>query len=299
MSRISVVIPAYQSVSTLAACLEALRAQTFRDFEVIVINSSQETETAKIAAAYPEVKFRQSPERLYPHAARNQGMALASGAILVCTDPDCTAAPDWLAQLVSVIDAGHQIVGGAMGLQDNPTWLECGIHLVKFFSALPGLAESSHSILPTANVAFTREVWQQAGPFDGNLFAGDAIFSWRANQKGFALRFASKAVVFHSHQESLAAICKQRFQRGYEFALAKAAEEEYPAARSVAYILASPALTFLLLLQAFLCSWRAGWTKRFFSTLPAQFLGQLTWVAGETKGYWKRLTSCREACAGC
>jgi hypothetical protein len=75
---VSVIILAYYSAATLPSCLDALRGQTYRAFEVILINSSQETGTqALVCAHYPEVLFEQQTQRLLPHAARNCGAALA------------------------------------------------------------------------------------------------------------------------------------------------------------------------------------------------------------------------------
>ncbi len=115
--RVSVVIPTYYSSSTLEISLEALRRQRYRDFEVIVVNSSPEEETGRIVRErYPEVVFVQSPVRLYPHAARNEGIGRARGEVLVFTDPDCEPAPDWLERLVAACDGGTRVVVGAMGL---------------------------------------------------------------------------------------------------------------------------------------------------------------------------------------
>ena len=46
--QMSILIPAYYSEDTLAECLEALRQQRFRDFEVIVVNSSPGDRTRRL-----------------------------------------------------------------------------------------------------------------------------------------------------------------------------------------------------------------------------------------------------------
>jgi glycosyltransferase involved in cell wall biosynthesis len=64
MPLVSVVLPAYHSYETISLSLDALRKQSFRDFEVIVVNSSPETITSELVTAnYPEVQFFQSPVR--------------------------------------------------------------------------------------------------------------------------------------------------------------------------------------------------------------------------------------------
>src|SRR6185437_2346426 len=128
MPRVSVILPAYYSDATLRDCLQALRRQSFRDFETVLVNSSPEGSTAAIAAEFPEIRFIQNHTRLLPHAARNLGVEYAGGELLVFSDPDCAAHPDWLMHLVEAWKSGHAVAGGAMGLAKQ-SWFEQGFHL--------------------------------------------------------------------------------------------------------------------------------------------------------------------------
>src|SRR6185312_8994637 len=98
---VSVIIPSYESQATARATLVSLRNQTFRDFETVLIDSGPSEHVARIAAEFPEVIYHRSKRQLLPHAARNLGTDLARGDILVFTDPDIVAAPDWLEKLVT------------------------------------------------------------------------------------------------------------------------------------------------------------------------------------------------------
>src|SRR4051794_34604169 len=97
----SVIIPSYESHETIAATLKSLRGQVFSDFEIIVIDSRSNNAVAKITADFREVRYHRSEERLLPHEARNLGVKLARSDILVFTDPDVVAAPDWLENLLA------------------------------------------------------------------------------------------------------------------------------------------------------------------------------------------------------
>jgi len=95
--RVSVVLPAYRSEATVAGCLAALRRQTFADFDVVLVDSGPGGGTAAIVARdFPEVRCHVSPARLLPHAARNLGISLSSGELLLLSDPDTYARPDWI-----------------------------------------------------------------------------------------------------------------------------------------------------------------------------------------------------------
>src|SRR5438552_10136842 len=88
--RVSIVVPAYHSDATIGEFLHGLQAQSYRDFETVIVSSSQEPRTGRIVAErFPEAQFEQAPGRLLPHAARNSGGELARGALLVFTAPDC------------------------------------------------------------------------------------------------------------------------------------------------------------------------------------------------------------------
>ena len=241
MPRVSVILPAYYSHSTIRASLETLRAQWFRDFEVIVVNSSPEGRTATVVKEFPEVHFIQNPARLLPHAARNRGAIEARGDLLVFSDPDCVAHPDWLKFLVNAWESGRAVCGGAMGLASSG-WFECGVHLCKFHALLENQPAGARWILPTANVAYAREAWARIGPLDGELFCGDAILSWRARDAGLENWFEPRAVVAHRHGGTVAAFVRERFRRGTEFGAVRAVYEQWPGRKLIARLAATPLL---------------------------------------------------------
>ena len=282
--RLSVVIPAYYSSSTIAISLAALRRQIYRDFEAVVVNSSQEEDTARVVRGrYPEVTFIQSPVRLLPHAARNAGIERARGELLVFTDPDCEAAPDWLATLAEAYDAGVKAMVGAMGLAGD-SWMEKGIHLLKFHWLLPGLERAEKYCAPTANAAYSRTLYEKIGPFNGEVFAGDGIMSWRAAQQGHPPVFVPKAVVRHRHDNSLVELCLQRYRRGKEYALVRTRHMGEPSLSTWLSLLVSWAAIGWVIVRAGKDAFRAGWGGAFLSTLPIQLAGHWAWAWGESVG---------------
>ena len=285
--RVSVILPAYYSDRTIALSLNSLRSQTFRDFEVIVVNSSPEERTRQLVSEeFPEVRFYQSPNRLLPHAARNKGVSLSHGEILVFTDPDCQCAPDWLAKLIAAHGAGHPVVGGSMGLTSD-LWFENGVHLSKFHWLLRGLPQAPRWILPTANVSYTRNVLNITGPFDGTIFGGDALQSWRVAAAGYQPWFEPQAVVKHHHGGTTASFWRERRSRGEEFANVRVQFEDWPLWRLVSYILFFPLLPLLVLIRAGGDAAKSGWTGRYLATIPLQLVGHLGWALGETRAYTK------------
>lgn len=286
---VSVVLSAYNSDSTIALCLDSLRRQTFQDFEVIVVNSSAEDRTRSLVETdYPEVVFKQSPQRLLPHAARNAGVESARGRILVFSDPDCVAHTDWLEKLMAAGDGDTRIVQGAMGLYGS-SWLARGIHLCKWHALLPGLPAHSLWLVATGNALYPRELFDSVAPFEGDLFCGDALLSWRAVENGAELWFDPAAVVEQIHDGGLGSLCWERWRRGLEFGELRMAREDWTLGKTLLMLACLPALVGLVLVRTFLASLRTGWLGRFIVTLPVHLAGSAAWVLGEAWAQLRRI----------
>jgi glycosyltransferase involved in cell wall biosynthesis len=289
--RVSVIIPAYESTSTIAECLRGLRAQTLRDFEVIVVNSSADDETHRIVEReFPEAIFEQVNHRLLPHAARNAGALYAHGELLVFSDPDCRANPDWLERLVAAHDAGHALVCGAIELNDDARWLERGVHLCKYSFRLSGLTPGKTWVAGTANACCSRELWNAIGPFDGDHFSGDARFSWAAASRGHEPWFDPSAIVVHRYCGSMQDLLSERFSRGGDFAVARMHFGEWSRLRSLGHFAGFPLALALVMGRGLRDAFVAGRFRSFLATLPLQLIGHSAWLVGEERAYFSRVT---------
>ena len=287
----SVVIPAYRSERTIAACLRALREQDVAA-EVIVVNSSPADGTrAIVTGSFPEVRYLESERRLLPHAARNLGATHARGDVLVFTDPDCEAAPDWLRRLLDAQAAGHEVVVGSMGVADRGRFAR-GVHLVKFWWLLPGLEPGPRWIAPTANAAYSRRLWEAAGPFDESMFASAGVTSWQATREaGHEPWFEPRARVDHRHRGGVRHLWRERLSRGEEFGVVRMDWERWSRPRAVAHALLFPALPALVLTRSGRSAARAGALRDWLVTLPTQVVGQLGWSTGEARAHVRRVVS--------
>ena len=108
----SVVVPSFEGVGHLGACLDSLAAQTMDPdlFEVIVVlngtpDGSREL-VAERAAAHPRITWRVAELLDHPGVgrARNAGIALARRAFIALVDDDDTLTPDYLAALYAHAD---------------------------------------------------------------------------------------------------------------------------------------------------------------------------------------------------
>jgi glycosyltransferase involved in cell wall biosynthesis len=286
----SVIVAAYNSEDFLAPCLEALQAQTFRHFETIVVNSSQENRTAEIVALFTGVRFVQCSERLFPHAARNLGVLMAKGNLFVFTDADCQADPLWLAELTTAYAPGHEILGGCIDSKARSR-MSRGIHLLKYSPYQRGIPPGPLDIAATGNLLVSRNAWQTIGPFDGTIFCGDALFSWKARAAGFIPWFVPTAIVTDQDEKYRSGFLSERFQRGKEFGRVRAEFQTWTRPRLLARMALAPlALLSALARIAGECR-RAGRLADFLSTLPFQTAAQAAWCVGEAGGYLSLLKS--------
>ena len=220
----SVILPAWNSHPTVAACLGSLRDQSFRDFEIILVDSSPGDETERIVVEeFPEVRFVRSPRRLWPHAARNLGATMARGEILVFSDPDCQMSPRWLERLVAAHRCGHRAVGGSV-VNARRGWFLDGVHLCKYAWWLPGGKAGTQSDLPSANVSYSRAWFSHIGPFSEE-WCGDTLLAQRSMAAGVTPWFDPEATIAHDHRTGLREFLHERFGRGYDYGLVRPASK--------------------------------------------------------------------------
>jgi len=105
-SYVSVIVPTRNGAHLLPECLDGLRAQTFRDFETVVVDDSSTDGTHELLRGYPEVRVVALPgEEGHGFVmAANRGIAASSGEIVVLLNNDAVPDPEWLWELVGALE---------------------------------------------------------------------------------------------------------------------------------------------------------------------------------------------------
>src|SRR5262245_57535681 len=88
MPEVSVIIPAYNAGRTISAALQSVFAQTFRDFEVIVVDDGSTDDTAARVAEWSKAIHYVRQRNRGPAHARNEGVARAKGRLIAFLDAD-------------------------------------------------------------------------------------------------------------------------------------------------------------------------------------------------------------------
>lgn len=101
--RVSVLIPCYNAGPYLAAALESVLRQTYRNFEIIVVDDGSTDDTAQVADRYPMARYIRR-EHQGISATRNAAIALARGELIAYLDADDLWTEDKLEKQVSYLD---------------------------------------------------------------------------------------------------------------------------------------------------------------------------------------------------
>ncbi|MDV7144008.1 glycosyltransferase [Tropicimonas sp. TH_r6] len=124
MPTVSIIVPAYNVAETLAATLDALLRQSFRDFEIILVDDGSTDDTLRIAESYDDPRLRIVTQTNRGLAgARNTGIHAARGEFIGLCDSDDLWHPVKLARhvlhLQSLPDVGVSYSGSAMIDEDG------------------------------------------------------------------------------------------------------------------------------------------------------------------------------------
>ena len=110
MERVAVIIPNWNGLRFLDACLLSLRRQDFKDFVTYVVdNGSVDESVEHLITHYPEVRIVRHAENLGFSTAINAGIRASSGQYIAALNNDTEVDPAWLAELVKVLDARPEI----------------------------------------------------------------------------------------------------------------------------------------------------------------------------------------------
>ena len=99
MADVSIYIPCYNAVQTIAACLEGVFAQSFQIKEVVVVDDGSSDRTAQTASRFRVRLIRHEANRGLA-AARNSARRQMDAEFIASVDADCVPDKEWLKNLM-------------------------------------------------------------------------------------------------------------------------------------------------------------------------------------------------------
>jgi GT2 family glycosyltransferase len=215
LEPVSIVIPTFNGASRIGDCLDALLKQKARrDVEILVVNDGSTDATASVVENYSGVLLITQPNG-GPAAARNLGAREARGDILLFTDDDCVPAPGWLdAMLAPFSDA--EVVGAKGTYRTRQRSLAARFVQIEYedryrmMSRLPNI-----DFVDTYSAAFRRERFLEMNGYDTSFpvaCAEDIELSYRMSARGWRMKFAPTAIVYHTHPDTLWRYLKKKYK---------------------------------------------------------------------------------------
>jgi lipopolysaccharide/colanic/teichoic acid biosynthesis glycosyltransferase/GT2 family glycosyltransferase len=213
---ISVIVPAYNAAATLPACLQALKHQTIAsaEYEIIVVDDGSTDNTAELARQL-NVRVISQPNQ-GPAAARNAGVEIARGDIVLFTDADCEPLPDWIEQMIAPFKDLE--VAGVKGVYRTRQceWMARFVQF-EYEDKYDRMREQDTiDFIDTYSAGYRRDIFILNHGFDPIMRElEDQELSFRLAQKGYRLVFAPQAAVYHWHNRTLKSYFKRKFEIGY------------------------------------------------------------------------------------
>jgi glycosyltransferase involved in cell wall biosynthesis len=196
---ISVVICVYNGERFLGEAIDSVFGQDYRPIELIVVDDGSDDRSAEIATAYPDIKVL-SQENKGLGAARNAGIAAATGTFIAFLDADDVMQPTKLSEQARYL-LDHPEVG----------YVLCRQRLVPVTgSELPAWARRDPifgdpgGVQPTSGVV-RRSALERAGAFDPSLRTGDGM-EWlgRLREAGIGIHVLPKLLLLRRvHEDNL------------------------------------------------------------------------------------------------
>lgn len=214
--KVSIVVASYNGDRTLKACLESLQRLNYPSYEVVLVDDGSTDTTPQIAFLNPWVRSIRHEKNRGLSAARNSGIAAASGEIIAFMDSDCRADEDWLRYLVEDLLTSEFVGIGGPNLfppEDSP--VAAAVMVSPGGPAHVMLTDRQAEHVPGCNMAFFKWALTEIGGFDP-IFrkAGDDVdLCWRLQQAGYRIGFSPAAFVWHYRRSTVMDYLKQ--QHGY------------------------------------------------------------------------------------
>ena len=195
--QVSIIIRTKDEEKWISSCLKSVFCQTFKDFEVVIVDNKSRDRTLAKAGAF-DVKVLEIDSFL-PGNALNHGIRHGQGDIIVCLSGHCIPVNNqWLANLVRNVE--EHDVAGAYGRQEPMSFSSDydKRDLITVFG-LDKKVQIKDPFFHNANSVLRRDVWEEI-PFDERVTnIEDRIWGKQVIEKGYRIIYEPEASVYHYH----------------------------------------------------------------------------------------------------
>src|SRR5687767_1770649 len=118
--RVSIIVPVCNNPGDLHDCLVALKATTYSNFEIIVVDDASVTDETRVVADRAGVKMLRQDMNAGPSSARNRGAREATGDILFFVDADVVVGPRAVSRVADTLARRPEVAAVFGSYDDEP-----------------------------------------------------------------------------------------------------------------------------------------------------------------------------------
>lgn len=216
---VSIIVPSYNEGMTLNNCIESLVAQTYPNYEIVIVNDGSTDNTLQVARRlarqYKPLIRIVTKQNGGKATALNRGIARSRGEIIVCIDADSIFLPNTVEQLVlSFHDKDVAAVGGNVKVANSKKLLNrqqsleyiTGLTLQRKAFAHLGCMQ----VISGAIGAFRREAILSIGGYSTTTIVEDMDVTIELARQHYKVVYNPSAIAYTETPETMEAFMKQR-----------------------------------------------------------------------------------------
>jgi len=238
-AQLSIIIPARNEEDNIGACIQSILNQSYSKnlYEIIVVNDHSTDATASIVKTFNEpnikcvdlINFIGNETNSFKKKGIEVGVAQANGELIITTDADCVAPPNWLQTIAAFYEEKKpDLIVMPVSIFPTPSGVGLGVRFIEIFQALDfmtlqGITGSAvhkkiHSMCNGANLAYTKKAFNTVNGFAGinNIASGDDMMLmhkiYSENKKGIVYLKSAAVIVQTKPVKTITEFINQRIR---------------------------------------------------------------------------------------
>lgn len=238
-THLSIIIPARNEEDNIGACIQSILNQSYSKnlYEIIVVNDHSTDSTASIVKTFNEPKIKYvdlinfigNETNSFKKKGIEVGIAQANGELIITTDADCVAPPNWLQTIAAFYEEKKpDLIVMPVSIFPSPSGVGLGMRFIEIFQALDfitlqGITGSAvhkkvHSMCNGANLAYTKKAFNTVNGFAGinDIASGDDMMLmhkiYSENKKGIVYLKSAAVIIQTKPVKTITEFINQRIR---------------------------------------------------------------------------------------
>ena len=207
--KISVIIPTYNRKHTLQRAIDSVLAQTFKPFEIIIVDDGSKDGTKEwLLQNYPSVQYIHQPNNGVS-SARNKGIQISQGSWIALLDSD----DEWMPEKLEYQSRFIEVNRNSSFCHTNEIWIRNGVRVnqmkkhKKYGGDIFKHCLDICRISPSSSI-IKKDVFEEVGAFDESLTVCEDYDLWLRVTAKFNILFLDEPLIkkYGGHLDQLSRV---------------------------------------------------------------------------------------------